>query len=422
MLPDDFMVTSFLRLHQELESKWVDKVNEARLNGRLCSWVSTFHPCKLSCRIEGGFLNGSYNLCQRYIFDDGTSLSPVYADENPLGLGPFLLMGFTHGIRLSKNLHDNDIEHVYRQMARFMLELFQINFDKISGIPTPQTGFPAPIRPLTRKSHGILHEGGVDVFGDRNQGFASLNGQPNSALGWHSACEAHASLEVLKSLLPDLVEPNYNHGPFKLICDDFGLGNLIVRSRDDLTVVGVVDLEWVYAGPAQLFASGPWWLLDDRPINEAWDYHNGHPPRVASRYMRRLEMFTTVLKEEEANMLGNEKKELSTLIEWSKTTGAMWPHMILSAGFFDCLLFPCGQLQRHYGFWWWLDMLKGFEDREEVKKFAQRKELDLTRYDMQVDQIEELKFLVECGKLTSEDFAAQTRSVLARKPDDDANA
>jgi len=44
-------------------------------------------------------------------------------------------------------------------------------------------------------------------------------------------------------------------GLFKLLCDDFGLANMIVRSKDDLTIVGVVDLEWSYTGPAQLFGS-----------------------------------------------------------------------------------------------------------------------------------------------------------------------
>lgn len=273
----------------------------------------------------------------------------------------------------------------------------------------------------------------LTVTGDRNKGFASvteyfhyllcqdrqqLKDQLNSAQGWHSACEAHASLEVLKSLLPDLVEPNFNYGPFKLICDDFGLRNLIVRGHDDLTVVGVVDLEWVYAGPAQLFASGPWWVLGDRPNNEAWDYKGGEPPRFASRYMRYLEIFTSVLKEEEIKMPGHEKKELSTLVEWSKSTGAMWLHMIISAGFFDCESFPCGQLQRHRGLRWWLDTLKRFEDQEEVKVFAQGKELELTRYDEEVDQIEELKSLMDCGKLAHEDFVARARSILARKPDD----
>lgn len=100
-----------------------------------------------------------------------------YSNDNPLGLGPFILMDFICGVSLDsvfmdsqsgllkEDLCDDDIEHIYRQMARFMLELFQINFDKIGSIPTPQSGFTASIRPLTWKAHGILHEGGVDVFG-----------------------------------------------------------------------------------------------------------------------------------------------------------------------------------------------------------------------------------------------------------------
>ncbi|KAF9886617.1 hypothetical protein FE257_011257 [Aspergillus nanangensis] len=268
-----------LYLHKAEESVWVDRVNEARLNGRLCSWMSTFHPCKLPCRIEGGFLNGSYNLCQKFIFEDNTawvlrlprvsSVSSEYADEkimmeaealslihkrtsipvpdvrawgyskhNPLELGPFLIMDFIDGISLDKvfadnqsgilreDIRDDDLKRVYRQMAGFMLELFHIDFDILGSLPTPQTGSDVPIRPLTWKAHSILHEGGVNVLGDRNKGFTSvteyfqyilsqdcqqLKDQPNSVLGQYSACEAHASLDILKSLIPDLVEPNYNH-------------------------------------------------------------------------------------------------------------------------------------------------------------------------------------------------------------------
>ncbi len=54
----------------------------------------------------------------------------------------------------------------------------------------------------------------------------------------------------MRSLLPHFVEEDYDHGPFKLICDDLGLANLIVKSEEDLTVVGVVDFEWSYIGPA----------------------------------------------------------------------------------------------------------------------------------------------------------------------------
>ena len=205
-------------IHHAEEDIWVSKVNEARLNGHLCSWMSTFHSEQLTCHIEGGFLNGSYNLCQKFVFQDGTtwllrlprvsSICNQYADEkvimevealdiirkkttipvpgvkawgrsedNPLGLGPFLIMDFIHGVHLTQlltrpnsrllkeDIGDHELEFLYRQMARFMLQMFEIDFDRIGNLPTPYTGASVPIRPLTWKVHDILHTGGVNTFG-----------------------------------------------------------------------------------------------------------------------------------------------------------------------------------------------------------------------------------------------------------------
>jgi hypothetical protein len=85
-----------------------------------------------------------------------------------------------------------------------------------------------------------------------------------------------------------LVHAKYDSCKFKLICDDLGLANLIVRGKGDLTVVGVVDLEWSYIGPAQLFGSAPWWLLQDRPVNSTWDCEDDEPPMIAARYFKCL--------------------------------------------------------------------------------------------------------------------------------------
>lgn len=54
----------------------------------------------------------------------------------------------------------------------------------------------------------------------------------------------HTSFELLASLVPRMINEEYDRGPFKLICDDLGLANLILKSDDNFTVVGVVDLEW----------------------------------------------------------------------------------------------------------------------------------------------------------------------------------
>jgi hypothetical protein len=49
--------------------------------------------------------------------------------------------------------------------------------------------------------------------------------------------------KVLKALILNLVNAKYNYYKFKLIYDDLGLVNLIIRSKEDLIVVRVVDLE-----------------------------------------------------------------------------------------------------------------------------------------------------------------------------------
>ncbi|KAL5686827.1 hypothetical protein EMGR_002393 [Emarellia grisea] len=111
----------------------------------------------------------------------------------------------------------------------------------------------------------------------------------------------------------------------------------------------VVDIEWVYAGPAQFLGSAPWWLLLDRPVNDEWDFEEGEAPKATDRYFECLEIFIHVLEEEEIGMTENGPKELSELVRWSRDTGAMWLHMLLSTGSFDTLTFPYMQLRKHEG-------------------------------------------------------------------------
>lgn len=97
---------------------------------------------------------------------------------NPLGLGPYIVMEFIQGVSISTLLRrqhnsrllkddigDDDIKFLYRQFARILLQLFQIDFPVLGSLPTPVTGFHAPLRPLTFKVHDILQTGGVDTFG-----------------------------------------------------------------------------------------------------------------------------------------------------------------------------------------------------------------------------------------------------------------
>ncbi|KAJ5972397.1 uncharacterized protein N7479_002315 [Penicillium vulpinum] len=204
-----------------------------------------------------------------------------------------------------------------------------------------------------------------------------------------------------------MIATEFNEGPFKLICDDLGLANMIVKSSEDLTIVGIVDLEWVYAGPAQLFCSAPWWLLYDRPINEEWDFKMGKPPELNNRFFKCLDMFVRILAEEESKTLGNE--EVSTLVQWSMDSGAMWLHMLLSCGFLDMSNFPYAQLQGKTGPEILDQALKKLRDTAEVKDFIERKMNDLCKYDEDLDKIEEYNAV---GKMTREEFVISVQSLL----------
>ncbi|KAK4868589.1 hypothetical protein LT330_006791 [Penicillium expansum] len=415
------------------EEVWIRRIDQARKDGTLSTWVTTLLPGQASCHLASWAMKGSYNHCQKLFSEDGTAyvlrfplvsgVSSDCADEkaameieaidlirkkttipvpkvhawglakaNPLGLGPFILMEFIEGVYLAdkfcgkeleilqEDIPDRDVEFIHRQIANFMLQLFAIDLPHIGSLPTPVTGFPAPIRPLTRKAHDILHTGGVNTFGDRTQGFSTtrkyfhhtihqdqqqFRDQPNSVLEEEEEGESDfASLKILESMIPEMVNKDYDQGPFKLICDDFSPSNMIVRSHDDLTIVGVVDLEWVYAGPAQLFTSAPWWLLFDRPTDDNWDVVNGEPPKVATRYFKHLENFKRILDEEEGK-IPESQKEVSNLVTWSEESGAMWLHMLVSNGFFGSSTFPCFQLQQNVGVEEWEEQIDEILDQEE---------------------------------------------------------
>ncbi len=205
-------------------------------------------------------------------------------------------------------------------------------------------------------------------------------------------------------MLPDFINKKYDGRKFKLVCDDLGLANLMVKSKDDLTIVGVVDLEWSYIGPAQLFGSAPWWLLQDRPINSAWDCHDGKLPVVADRYFRYLEIFKRVLEEEEAKMPGHEDKELSTLVKWSQDSGAMWLHMLLVGAFNAPNTFPFVQLRQHAGAEKWTTYATPFTDEEALEEFATCKMHKLQGYEEALEKREREKKLVDSDEMTEEEF------------------
>ncbi|KAJ5729042.1 uncharacterized protein N7483_003550 [Penicillium malachiteum] len=458
---------------------WLSKMKEVYKVDQICPWISSFHPNKLPCKIMGKKIyRGSFNWGMKVVFSDGTAwlvrfprggrISQDVIDEkvamevttlrllrsqttipvptvhawglsarNPLGTGPFIMMDFIEGKSLLDILIDQDDEHptrlmredisrddvkkIYRQMANFMLQMYQIDFDRIGSLPWPENEGTSLPRPLTFKAHEIGATGGVDVFGDRTKGFETtdeylkhlaeenweqLRRQPNSVANRHHAEKQYRACQMIKGLVEtgDFTNQKYNTGKFKLICDDLGLANLIVRSETDLTVVGVIDLEWSYAGPAQIAGSAPYWLLQDRPTNGDWDYEDGQPSRAANRYFDHLDLYLDILKEEEAKV-PEYGHELSDMIQWSQKSGAMWLHMLLAVGFGHdgTQTFPFAKLRQHVGETQWARREQEFKGPM-MAAFGAWKENEVRRYNGDLWEMRKSMEKVERKEMTSQEF------------------
>ncbi|CAD0031304.1 unnamed protein product, partial [Aureobasidium pullulans] len=376
--------------------EWVVKYTEIR-ETKLCKWVSNFHPGQLKCRIDGPEASfdkrGSYNIVCKVIFDktgevwavrfpqlgkglisDEKVMSEVAAietvrkytdipipeiirwgssEDNDLGLGPFIISTWVDGISLGDvlALPDNDrmlrddlsdatIEHIWRQIARFMFQLSCIDFDHIGSCSaTPQ-------RPLTIKSNHILESGGVDIsctttftssidyfkhIADHD--LRQLHEQLNSVDDEEDARRKYINWTVIRQLIPRFV--HFDNGPFKLVCDDFGPFNMMVDNAEDLNIVAVLDWEWSYAGPQELFWSPPLWLLGQPPAS--WE--DGHDDSRLSRYNKYLDIWIRVIQEEEQKVLDSSTgddhhvERPSGLLQKQRQGGSMWFYHIMQEAF-----------------------------------------------------------------------------------------
>ncbi|KAE8380923.1 hypothetical protein BDV26DRAFT_279219 [Aspergillus bertholletiae] len=341
-------------VHEAQDQLWVDK------------WVSTFHPNKFPCKRDGILRNGTFNaawivrfprpgmigdnanekiamevaaldlICDKTTIPVPTVQAWGLATSNPLNLGLFIIMDFIDGVSLSDLLRDPNTEHASRVIREDIIYSSTL------------------LRPLTFKAHCDRTQGfttTTEYFQYIvNQDWEQLIHQPNSIEGEYDAKAKYIVFKVLKTLVPDLVNEKYDYGKFKLICDDLGLANLIIHGKEDLTIVGVIDLEWSYIGPAQ-------------PVNLTWDCKGGKLPEIAPRYFKYLDIFIHVLEEEETKFPGYEKRELSSL-------------------------------------------------PEELKVFASRKVHELEKYDKALEQIEKSKALMNSGKIIKEEFIAKGSSLF----------
>ncbi|KAI1820752.1 hypothetical protein F4861DRAFT_533465 [Xylaria intraflava] len=441
---------------------WIRKYDKARAE-QLTDWVSTLHENHLPCKLATHKLHdsrGAYNISCKVIFDNGekwmvrfpmvgkvmtadekveievatmelirerTSI-PIpdikawgLAADNPLGIGPFIILEFIDGVGVNKILQNTDarimkdgvsedvIEAIFRQTIRFQLQLRELNFPRIGSLTssssTREPGVAATIhsRPLTQKAHDTYQDGGVDIFGPRDKTYSStteyfhhivdqdlqqLHMQPNSVDDANDAREKFVYWNVMKALIPRHVSPGQDKGPFKLMCDDFQPANMIVNNKQDLKVIAVIDWEWSYAAPAQMVHSTPSWLLIETP--NTW---SSIDERLA-RFNRHLDLYTKILEEEEERGFPHEKTP-SALLRESREEGRQWFHFLLLRGFNGPGHVPFLKLREATADW---DDLAAAVPEDEIEAFVRKKVAELKIYDAQLVETQERYAVALMGK------------------------
>jgi hypothetical protein len=242
------------------------------------------------------------------------------------------------------------------------------------------------------------------------QNATHLREQRNSIDDIQDARRKYILRQRVKSLAPHFVSPNYDSGPFKLICDDFRPGNILVK-EDTLKIAAVVDWEWAYTGPYQFLFSPPSWLILENPTS--WTTSG------EARYKKNFLIFLKSLEEEEAQReieMGKEvppDQQMSILMRQSMEDGKFWFNELIreSFNFDEEVLWPnIEHVLNKEG----LTEL-GIPSETEIQTFVRRKMHHLDQYNLDMQALEEKK-----GEAEAENIDTESRIQILIRPGETA--
>ncbi|KAK0653643.1 hypothetical protein DIS24_g5919 [Lasiodiplodia hormozganensis] len=318
-------------------------------------------------------------------------------DQSPRQLGPFIIMDFIDGTRLSTLLKqptaegedvildpaidDAKLDRIYHQVAGYMLQLAELDFDGIGAISeSPVTSkWSVRSRPLTYNMNELATVSGYPVDRFPRSRFESvadyfrnltsehlthLETQRNLATDPDDAGRRFLARHRLRELIPRYCIDN--SGPFKLFCDDLQPSNMLV-DPDTLQITAVLDLEFTNAMPAQFAYDPPWWLLLLGP--DMWlEKHSLHD--FLTRYEPRLEQFLRAMERVEKE---SPSPRLSARMRDAWATKRFWFDYAIRKSFdVDTVYWTvlCGE-----------DDGMGVEASSEMEEFKQRKMEQLSTYE-----------------------------------------
>ncbi|KAG9562664.1 hypothetical protein KCU77_g3444, partial [Aureobasidium melanogenum] len=206
------------------------------------------------------------------------------AENHDPAIGPFLITEWVEGKPITaflakpprpswgpvlrEDIEKHQLRTIYSQMASILLELAKHDFDKIGALSADQdyskmSPWSVDPRPMTLRVNDI-EAGGNVVANNHNmpafettteymqnlvqQNMIHLYEQRNSI---DDAADTRRKFILrcrMMELVPSFVSANHDSGPFKLLCDDFRFGNVLM-DETTLKFTGVIDWEWAYTAP-----------------------------------------------------------------------------------------------------------------------------------------------------------------------------
>ncbi|OJD26941.1 hypothetical protein ACJ73_01663 [Blastomyces percursus] len=331
-------------------------------------------------------------------------------EESPHHLGPFIIMDYVHGRRLSTvlkqptqsqeedvilnpNIDNTMLDKVYGQIASFMLQLYQLDFPLIGSIsrdPVLKT-WSVTGRPLTYNMNELAtvsfyptEKFPTTPFTSAREYFQNLadehithlQTQRNLAKDPEDAWKRYVARHRFKKLIPKYCTDDA--GPFKPFCDDLQPSNMLIDEKT-LEITAVLDFEFTNVTPAQFTCDPPWWLLLLGP--DMW-LERYTMAEFLARYKPRMEQFLQALEKVEGGSGFGGKQQLgrprlSALMRDSWATGRFWFDYAARKSFdIDTVYWTALHEQDPAG----TELLNDEEVREAMKPFTEKKMKQLTAY------------------------------------------
>ncbi|KAK4242782.1 hypothetical protein C8A03DRAFT_39941 [Achaetomium macrosporum] len=305
----------------------------------------------------------------RYISENTTIPIPFpihygMKQESPGGLGPFIIMDWVENAgdlvdvvnkpgltiadvpMLDPNIDEEKLERVYYEMADIVLQLSLCEFPALGPLnflggddlndPEVLTRplsinisqlanfarvphFHLPPLSKTFKTSSEYYRALADMH------LQQLSFQRNQAIESADDCrKKYIARQLFRRLAAEgrLANPEFDHGPFKLWCDDFRPANVLVKK--DGKIAAAIDWEFTYAALADFSFAPPWWLLLQAPD----DWRAGLDDWVAN-YEPKLALFLRALEKKEKEFIEQGRLQesdilLSTRMRKSWETGHFW--------------------------------------------------------------------------------------------------